>query len=62
MNSLVVCDKYIYCCSTYAIWKCGASLLEEKYYYSSKPLKSYHINKSNYKIYRFFELIRTPNN
>lgn len=51
-------DKYIYLCSTYAIWKWGAFLLEEKYYTSSKPLKSYHIKKSNYSIYKFFDQIK----
>lgn len=55
-------DKFIYCSSVYLIWKWGASLLEEKYYSSKKPitLKKQIVKKKNYIIQRFFDLQFAP--
>lgn len=57
-----VSDKFIYCSSVYLIWKWGASLVEEKYYASKKPisLKNQIVRKKNYIIQRFFELKFAP--
>lgn len=57
-----VSDKFIYCSSVYLIWKWGASLVEEKYYASKKPisLKKQIVRKKNYIIQRFFELEFAP--
>ena len=61
---IIVHNKFIYCDSIYMIWKNGASLLEEKYYSSDKPIS---INKKNlkkkmkgYNLFRFFELEYAP--
>lgn len=64
-NQIVyVNDKFIYCSSVYLIWKWGASLVEEKYYTSKKPisLKKQIVRKKNYIIQRFFELEFAPEN
>ena len=57
---IIVNDKFIYCSSVYALWKGGASLIEEKYYSSNKPisLKKKDLKKKmkGYNLVRFFEL------
>lgn len=56
-----VTSRFIYNVSVYKIWKNGASLIEEKYYSSSEPLKlnkiSKILHKENYLIQRFVDLI-----
>lgn len=65
-NKLVVStnDKFIYCDSVYKIWSWGASLVEEKYYSSTKPItikkKNLTVKKKDYKLCRFFELQFAP--
>lgn len=51
-------NKYVYCVSTYVLWKGGASLLEEKRYSSSKPIvfKNNMLKRKNYTLFRFVEL------
>ena len=55
-----VYNKFIYCSSVYKIWDWGASLIEEKYYSSDKPItlkkKDIKIKKKNYIIFRFLTL------
>lgn len=59
---VTVSDKFIYCSSIYMLWKDGASLLEEKYYSSDKPitLKKVQAKKKGYTLYRFFDLEFAP--
>lgn len=63
---IVVNDKFIYCDSIYMIWKNGASLIEEKYYSSDKPIslkkKDLKKKKGEYILFRFFELKYAPEN
>lgn len=63
-EKITVNDKFIYCSSVYMLWKGGASLVEEKYYSSSKPisLKKKDIKKKmkEYTLYRFFNLEYAP--
>jgi len=63
---IVVNDKFIYCDSIYMIWKNGASLIEEKYYSSDKPIslkkKDLKKKKEGYILFRFFELKYAPEN
>lgn len=53
-------DKFIYCSTVYQIWSWGASLLEEKYYSSDKPItlnkKQLVLKRKNYSLHRFFDL------
>lgn len=55
-------DKFIYCSSIYMLWKGGASLVEEKYYSSDKPIivKDIKSKKKGYTLFRFFELEYAP--
>lgn len=57
-------DKFIYLEEIYLIWSWGASLLDEKYYSSDKPIslkkKDLKLKKKNYIIYRFFTLKYAP--
>ena len=61
---ITVNDKFIYCDSVYMLWKGGASLIEEKYYSSSKPisLKKKDLKKKmkGYTLQRFFNLEYAP--
>lgn len=65
-NKLIVytADKFIYHSSIYRIWGWGASLVEEKYYASTKPIKlkknQLHCKKNKYSLHRFFELKGAP--
>lgn len=63
---IIVNDKFIYCSSVYALWKGGASLIEEKYYSSNKPisLKKKDMKKKgkSYTLIRFFDLEYAPEN
>ena len=63
---IIVNDKFIYCSSIYMLWKGGASLIEEKYYSSNKPisLKKKDLKKKmkGYNLVRFFELEYAPEN
>lgn len=56
--------KFIYCSTVYKFWKHGASLMDEKYYASDKPLDtkkvSSVIKKKNYEIRRFINLEGAP--
>ena len=63
-KTVVVNDKFIYCSSIYLIWKKGASLVEERYYSSSKPIKPKNnkIKKKGYILFRYFELEFAPEN
>lgn len=58
-------DKFIYCSSVYQIWRWGASLMEEKYYASDKPIilkkkNLISVKRKNYSLHRFFELQFAP--
>lgn len=56
-------DKFIYCVSIYVLWKDGASLLEEKYISTIKPikkLKKSKIKHKNYNLVQFLDLIYSP--
>lgn len=57
-------NKFIYCSSVYKLWKGGASLIEEKYYSSNRPIKlkkkNLYLNKKDYIIFRFFDLEFAP--
>lgn len=59
-----VSDKFIYCSEIYQIWSNGASLVDESYYASSKPLKpSKHkmiLKKNTYILQRFLDLEFAP--
>lgn len=61
---IIVNDKFIYCSSVYMLWKGGASLVEEKYYSSDKPIslkkKDIQSKKKEYTLFRFFELEYAP--
>ena len=61
---ITVNDKFIYCSSIYVLWKGGASLIEEKYYSSNKPIslkkKDLKKKKKGYTLQRFFELEYAP--
>lgn len=63
-QTVYVFDKFIYCSSVYQLWKQGASLVEEKYYSSSKPIKlkknQIYLKRKEYSLYRFFELKFAP--
>ena len=63
-QKIIVNEKFIYCSSVYMLWKGGASLIEEKYYSSDKPisLKKKDLKKKmkGYNLYRFFELEYAP--
>lgn len=49
-------DSFVYHSTVYKLWKGGASLVEEKYYCSPKPLK---IKKSDkYKKFKDYKLVR----
>lgn len=55
-----VSDKFIYCSSVYKLWSNGASLVDERYYSSSKPI---NLKKKQLKckdLFRFFELEYAP--
>lgn len=59
-------NKFIYCSSVYKIWKNGASLIEEKYFTSNKPIKLKKKDlikkEKSYTLYRFFDLEFAPEN
>lgn len=61
---VIVNDKFIYCDAIYMFWKGGASLVEEKYYSSDKPIslkkKDLKKKKKEYTLFRFFELEYAP--
>lgn len=63
-NIVYTNDKFIYNDELYLIWSWGASLLEDKYYSSDKPItlkkKDRKLKKKNYIIYRFFTLKFAP--
>lgn len=63
---IIVNNKFIYCSSVYMLWKGGASLIEEKYYSSNKPIslkkKDIQSKKKGYTLFRFFELEYAPEN
>lgn len=65
-HEILVSPKFIYCFSTYKIWKQGACLLDEKYYASLKPLDLKKIpkvlKKKDYSIHRFIDLESAPEN
>lgn len=52
-------NKYIYRITVYIIWKWGASLIEEKYYSSNKPIeiKNKVVRKNGYSLQQFVDLI-----
>ena len=57
-------DKFIYSSVIYKLWSGGASLVEEKYYSSDKPIiikkKDLKVKKKRYILYRFFNLEYAP--
>lgn len=57
-------DKFIYCSDVYKIWSWGASLIEESYYSSDKPIslkkKDLKLKTKEYTLYRFLELKFAP--
>ena len=57
-------DKFIYSSVIYKLWSGGASLVEEKYYSSDKPIiikkKDLKVKKKGYILYRFFKLEYAP--
>ncbi len=57
-------DKFVYQDSIYRIWSFGASLIDEKYYSSNKPIalkkKDMILKRRNYSLHRFFELKFAP--
>ena len=57
-------DKFIYSSVIYKLWSGGASLVEEKYYSSDKPIiikkKDLKVKKKGYILYRFFNLEYAP--
>lgn len=63
-SEIVVSPKFVYCVSTYKIWKQGACLMDEKYYASKQPLNLKKIptilKKKGYTIQRFIELESAP--
>lgn len=63
-NIVYVNDKFVYHDEIYLIWSWGASLLDEKYYSSSKPItlkkKDQKLKKKNSIIYRFLTLEFAP--
>lgn len=56
--------KFIYHSEIYKLWKGGASLLEDKYYSSSNPIKlkkkDLKSKRKDYILYRFFNLEFAP--
>ena len=65
-EKITVNDKFIYCSSVYMLWKGGASLVEEKYYSSNKPIslkkKDMKKKEKGYTLIRFFDLEYAPEN
>lgn len=65
-HEILVSSKFMYCLSTYKIWKQGACLLDEKYYISPNPLNLKKIQKvikkKDYLIHRFIDLESAPEN
>ena len=65
-HEVSVSPKFVYCFSTYKIWKQGACLLDEKYYASPNPLDLKKIpriiKKKDYSIHRFIDLESAPEN
>lgn len=63
-NIVYVNHKFVYHSEIYLIWSWGASLLDEKYYSSNKPItlkkKNQKLKKKNYIIYRFLTLEFAP--
>lgn len=63
-SEITVSPKFVYCFSTYKIWKQGACLLDEKYYASPQPLDMKKIptmiKKKGYSIHRFIDLESAP--
>lgn len=63
-HSVIVSTKFVYCFTTYKMWKRGASLIDEKYYTSNKPLNIKKIpkllKKKDYVIQRFINLEGAP--
>lgn len=61
---VVVNDKFIYNSTIYMFWKNGASLLDESYYSSVRPIslkkKDLQFKKKGYFLYRFFNLEFAP--
>ena len=61
---VVTNDTFIYCSEIYILWKGGASLLEEKYYSTNKPLKikpkNLKVKKKNYTLFRYLTLEFAP--
>lgn len=61
---IIVNDKFIYCDTIYMLWKGGASLIEEKYYSSNKPIslkkKDMKKKEKSYTLIRFFDLEYAP--
>jgi hypothetical protein len=61
---VVTNDTFIYCSEIYMLWKGGASLLEEKYYSTNKPLKikskNLKVKKKNYTLFRYLTLEFAP--
>lgn len=57
-------DKFIYNSTIYMFWKNGASLLDETYYSSNRPIllkkKDLKSKKKGYFLYRFFNLEFAP--
>lgn len=57
-------NKFVYCSTVYQIWSWGASLLEEKYYASNRPItlkkQQLVLKKKTYSLHRFFELKFAP--
>jgi hypothetical protein len=63
-HSVVVSPKFVYCFTTYKMWRYGASLMDETYYTSNKPLNISKIpkllKKKDYVIQRFINLEGAP--
>lgn len=63
-QEVFVNPKFIYCSTVYKMWRRGASLMDEKYYSSDKPLNARRmssvIKKKNYEIRRFISLEGAP--
>ena len=63
-QKIAVNDKFIYCISVYKLWSNGASIIDEKFYTSTKfiTFKKNILDKKSYKIIRFIELTHAPEN
>lgn len=63
-HEITVAPKFVYCASTYRFWNTGASLIDEKYYVSLRPMNFKKviskIKKKEYTIQRFIELKSAP--